>query len=111
MKIQEKITPETVVKSFAALCTLSLLTSCTPFTYFLYTPLLAVSLAVGAGLLLWLFLVDRRIYRRPFFPLLFLFCVSYFVTILLNRNSGFFSNCGQLVYTAFYFFSSVSFLR
>ncbi len=104
MKIREKITLENCIKWFAALCTASMLVSFAVITYFLYQPMLMLSVLLGTGLLLWLFLVDRRVYRRPFFPIFFLFCVSYFVTILLNRHSGFFSNCGQLVYTGFYFF-------
>ena len=104
MKFQEKITLESCVKWFAVLCTASLLLSFLPFTYVLYQRLLILSVFLGTGLLLWLFLVDRRVYRRPFFLIFSLFCVSYFVTILLNRQSGFFSNCGQLVYTGFYFF-------
>ena len=104
MKIREKITLENSIKWFAALCTASLLLASVPFTYFLYQPMLMLSVLCGTGLLLWLFLRDRRVYRRPFFPVFLLFCVSYFVTILLNRQSGFFSNCGQLVYTGFYFF-------
>ena len=104
MKIREKITLESCVKWFAALCTASLLVASVPFTFFLYQLLLMLSVFFGAGLLLWLFLVDRRVYRRPFFPIFLLFCVSYFVTILLNWQSGFFSNCGQLVYTGIYFF-------
>ena len=104
MKIREKITLESSIKWFAALCTASLLLASVPFTHFLYQPIMLLSVVIGAGLLLWLFLLDRRVYRRPFFPVFFLFCVSYFVTILLNRQSGFFSNCGQLVYTGFYFF-------
>ena len=104
MKIREKITLESCVKWFAALCTASLLVASVPFTFFLYQLLLMLSVFFGAGLLLWLFLVDRRVYRRPFFPIFLLFCVSYFVTIVLNRQSGFFSNCGQLVYTGIYFF-------
>ena len=104
MKIREKITLESCVKWFAALCTASLLVASVPFTFFLYQLLLMLSVLFGAGLLLWLFLVDRRVYRRPFFPIFLLFCVSYFVTIVLNRQSGFFSNCGQLVYTGIYFF-------
>lgn len=104
MKIREKITLESSIKWFAALCTASLLFSLSPFTYFLYQPMMLLSVLLGTGLLLWIFLADRRVYRRPFFPVFLLFCVSYFVTILLNRQSGFFSNCGQLVYTGFYFF-------
>lgn len=104
MKIREKITLESSIKWFAALCAAALLVASVPFIYFLYQPLLMLSVLFGTGLLLWLFLVDRRIYRSPFFPVFFLFCVSYFATILLNRQSGFFSNCGQLVYTGFYFF-------
>lgn len=104
MKIREKITLENSIKWFAALCAASLLLASVPFTYFLYQPMLMLSVLCGTGLLLWLFLRDRRVYRRPFFPVFLLFCVSYFVTILLNRQSGFFSNCGQLVYTGFYFF-------
>lgn len=104
MKIREKITLESSIKWFAAICTASLLLSFSPFTYFLYQPMLMLSVLLGTGMLLWLLLVDRRVYRRPFFLIFFLFCVSYFVTILLNRQSGFFSNCGQLVYTGFYFF-------
>ena len=104
MKIREKITLENSIKWFAALCAASLLLASVPFTYFLYQPMLMLSVLCGTGLLLWLFLLDRRVYRRPFFPVFLLFCVSYFVTILLNRQSGFFSNCGQLVYTGFYFF-------
>ena len=104
MKIREKITLENCIKWFAALCTVSFLVSSIPVIYSLYRPLLMLSVLFGAGLLLWLFLVDRRVYRRPFFPIFFLFCVSYFVTILLNRQNSFFSNCGQLVYTGFYFF-------
>lgn len=104
MKIREKITLENSIKWFAALCAASLLLASVPFTYFLYQPMLMLSMLCGTGLLLWLFLLDRRVYRRPFFPVFLLFCVSYFVTILLNRQSGFFSNCGQLVYTGFYFF-------
>ena len=104
MKIRKKITLESCVKWFAALCTASLLVASVPFTFFLYQLLLMLSVFFGAGLLLWLFLVDRRVYRRPFFPIFLLFCVSYFVTILLNWQSGFFSNCGQLVYTGIYFF-------
>lgn len=104
MKIREKITLENCIKWFAALCTASLLLASVPFTYFLYQPMLMLSVLCGTGLLLWLFLLDRRVYRRPFFSVFLLFCVSYFVTILLNRQSGFFSNCGQLVYTGFYFF-------
>lgn len=104
MKFREKISLETSLKWFAAICTLSLLTSTTPYTHVLYTPLLLLSMIPGAALLLYLFFVDRSVYRRPYFPFFFLFCVSYGVTILLNRHSGFFSNCGQLVYTGFYFF-------
>ena len=104
MKLLEKISLENSLKWFAALCTLSLLTSTTPYTYVLYTPLLLLSMLPGAALLLYLFFVDRSVYRRPYFPFFFLFCVSYGVTILLNRHSGFFSNCGQLMYTGFYFF-------
>ena len=104
MKLREKISLENSLKWFAALCTLSLLTSTTPYTYVLYTPLLLLSMLPGAALLLYLFFVDRSVYRRPYFPFFFLFCVSYGITILLNRHSGFFSNCGQLVYTGFYFF-------
>ena len=104
MKIREKITLESSIKWFAALCTASLLFASVPFIHFLYQPIMLLSVVFGAGLLLWIFLLDRRVYRHPFFPVFFLFCVSYFVTILLNRQSGFFSNCGQLVYTDFYFF-------
>ena len=104
MKFREKITLESCVKWFAVLCAASLLLSFLSFTYVLYQRLLMLSVFLGTGLLLWLFLVDRRVYRRPFFLIFSLFCVSYFVTILLNRQSGFFSNCGQLVYTGFYFF-------
>lgn len=104
MKFREKISLETSLKWFAAICTLSLLTSTTPYTHVLYTPLLLLSMIPGAALLLYLFFVDRSVYRRPYFPFFFLFCVSYGVTILLNRHSGFFSNCGQLMYTGFYFF-------
>lgn len=104
MKLREKISLENSLKWFAALCTLSLLTSTTPYTHVLYTLLLLLSMLPGAALLLYLFFVDRSVYRRPYFPFFFLFCVSYGVTILLNRHSGFFSNCGQLMYTGFYFF-------
>ena len=104
MKLREKISLENSLKWVAALCTLSLLTSTTPYTYVLYTPLLLLSMLPGAALLLYLFFVDRSVYRRPYFPFFFLFCVSYGVTILLNRHNGFFSNCGQLMYTGFYFF-------
>lgn len=44
-----------------------------PFHFFLYQLLLMLSVFFGAGLLLWLFLVDRRVYRRPFFPIFLLF--------------------------------------
>ena len=84
MKIRKKITLESCVKWFAALCTASLLVASVPFTFFLYQLLLMLSVLFGAGLLLWLFLVDRRVYRRPFFPIFLLFCVSYFVTINLR---------------------------
>ena len=102
--LKQHLRCDMVIKWFAALCTLSLLCSVTPYTYFLYTPLLMASMAVGCVLLLWLFLVDRRIYTRPYAVFFFVFCVGYSVTILLNRQSGFVTNCGQLVYTAFYFF-------
>jgi len=75
MKIREKITLESCVKWFAALCTASLLVASVPFTFFLYQLLLMLSVFFGAGLLLWLFLVDRRVYRRPFFPIFLLFYV------------------------------------
>ncbi|MBS6457215.1 MAG: O-antigen ligase family protein [Firmicutes bacterium] len=104
IKLKQQLIPDTVIKWFAALCTLSLLCTETVYTYFLYTPLLMASMAVGCVLLLWLFLVERKIYTRPYAVFFFVFCVSYGVTILLNRQSGIVTNCGQLVYTAFYFF-------
>lgn len=103
-KIKEFFSSGIIVKWFAVLCVASLLCSTTPYTYFLYNPLLMASLAVGGVLLLWLFFVDRRVYTRPYAVFFLVFCVSYGVTILLNRNSGFMTNCGQLVYTGFYFF-------
>lgn len=103
-KIKEFFSSGSIVKWFAVLCVASLLCSTTPYTYFLYNPLLMASLAVGSVLLLWLFFVDRRVYTRPYAVFFLVFCVSYGVTILLNRDSGFMTNCGQLVYTGFYFF-------
>ena len=104
MDILSKISLKTAFAIFSVACLISLLASSCPYTNPLYQPLLLVSMGIGALLLVWQFIVDRSIYRHPYFLILFLFCVSYGVTILLNRQSGFFTNCGQLVYTAFYFF-------
>ena len=103
-KIKEFFSSGTIIKWFAVLCVASLLCSTTPYTYFLYNPLLMASLAIGVVLLLWLFFVDRKIYTRPYVAFFLVFCVSYAVTIFLNRGSGLATNCGQLVYTGFYFF-------
>ena len=68
MKIRKKITLESCVKWFAALCTASLLVASVPFTFFLYQLLLMLSVLFGAGLLLWLFLVDPVSYTHLTLP-------------------------------------------
>lgn len=93
-----------LLKYFSGACVFILLLAVCPYTYAAYQTLLPVSLAFGVLMLAKVFLLDRSIYRNRYFPLLFLFTVSYAVTILLNARSHFFKNCGQLAYTCLYLF-------
>ena len=104
MRIKQYFTTEGLIRLFALSSVLSGLAASVYFTDVLYYPLMGVSLIIGCTALMKIFLVDRTIYRQRYFGILFLFCVSYGVTILLNRHSGLFNNCGQLAYTACYFF-------
>lgn len=92
------------MKYFSGFSMAALLLSICPYTYGLYELVMLVSLGIGILLLVKAFLLDRTIYHNKFFPILFLFVISYAATILLNYQSGFFSNCGQLAYTCLYFF-------
>ena len=93
-----------LLKYFSGACVFILLLAVCPYTNVAYQKLLLVSLAFGLLVLAKVFLLDRSIYRNRYFPMLFLFTVSYAVTILLNARSHFFKNCGQLAYTCLYLF-------
>lgn len=93
-----------LLKYFSGACVFILLLAVCPYTNVAYQKLLLVSLAFGILMLAKVFLLDRSIYRNRYFPLLFLFTVSYAVTILLNAQAHFFKNCGQLAYTCLYLF-------
>ena len=92
------------LKPFVMLCMVDLLCSSCVFTKVLYQPLLYLSLMYGLVVLVDRFFLRRSIVWDRFAKLLFLFCVSYGVTILLNYRSNLVNNGGQLIYTAFYFF-------
>ena len=73
MEILSKISLKTAFAIFSATCLISLLASACPYTNPLYQPLLLVSMGIGVLLLVWQFIVDRSIYRHPYFLILFLF--------------------------------------
>ena len=93
------------IKYFCAITMLILLFSTIPWTnIWIYQKLMPLTLAYGVFLLIRLFFIDRMIYSHTYFWPLFLFGVSYAVTILLNYQKNFFTNVGQLAYTCIYFF-------
>lgn len=91
-------------KLFVCLCVLAELLSSCIFTSPYYRFYILPVLLYGGILLIWTFWVDRRIYENKLFPLLFLFVLYYGIVILIYYHSGFFTNCGHLLYTCFYFF-------
>lgn len=94
----------TALKYFIGFSLFALFLGDCAYTYFLYKPCLILSLAIGILMLAKAFFLDRDIYRNKCFPFLFLFVISYIVTICLNYQHSFFNNCGQLMYTCLYFF-------
>lgn len=103
MNLMVKNTRE--IKYFCAITMLIFLLSTTPWTnIWIYQRLMPLTLVYGVFILVRLFFINRMVYRHTYFWPLFLFGVSYGVTILLNYQKNFFTNVGQLAYTCIYFF-------
>ena len=93
------------LKYFCAITMLIFLFSVIPWTNeWIYQKLMLLTLVYGIFLLLRLFFINRMVYSHTYFWPLFLFGVSYGVTILLNYQKNLFTNVGQLAYTCIYFF-------
>lgn len=93
------------IKYFCAITMLIFLFSAIPWTnVWIYQKLMPLTLVYGVFLLVRLFLINRTVYSHTYFWPLFLFGVSYGVTILLNYQKNLFTNVGQLAYTCIYFF-------
>ena len=93
------------IKYFCAITMLIFLSSAIPWTNeWIYQKLMPLTLVYGVFFLVRLFFINRTIYSHAYFWPLFLFGVSYGVTILLNYQKNLFTNVGQLAYTCIYFF-------
>lgn len=69
-----------------------------PFIHLVISPFMKILLAWGAVVLLYKLCVDRRMYFSKYYLILGAFCVSYGITVILNRNLNFGANAKALMY-------------
>ena len=69
-----------------------------PFVHLVISPFMKILLAWGAVILLYKLCVNRKMFFNKYYIILGAFCISYGITVLLNRELNFGANAKALMY-------------